>query len=93
MWPVYSIDFISYADDNTPYIVDESVEKVINKLEVEAKSLFKWFSDNQMKVNPDKCHLLISSTSQSELKIGNVTIKSSIFENLLGIKIVNKLPK
>ena len=44
-----------------------------------------------MKANPDKCRLLKSSTSQSELKIGNVTIKSSTCEKLLGIKIDNKL--
>ena len=85
------IDFASYANDSTPYTTDESAEKLIDKLEIVAKSLFKWFSDNQMKANPDKCHLLISSASQSELKIGNVTIKSSICEKLLGIKIDNKL--
>ena len=44
-----------------------------------------------MKANPDKCHLLLTSASQSELKIGKVTIKSSICEKLLGIKINNKL--
>ena len=44
-----------------------------------------------MKVNPDKCHLLISSVSQNKLKIGNVTIKSSACERLLGIKIDKKL--
>ena len=70
---------------------DETAEKVIDKLEIEAKSSFKWFSDNQMKANPDKWRLLISSTSQSELKIGNVTIKSSTCEKLLEIKIDNKL--
>ena len=43
-----------------------------------------------MKANPDKCHLLTSSTSQSELKIGNVTINSSVCEKLLGIKLDNK---
>ena len=43
----------------------------IGKLEIEAKSLFKLFTDNRMKVSSDKYHLLISSTSQSELKIGN----------------------
>ena len=80
-------DFASY----TPYTTDESAEKVIDKLEIEAKSLFKWFSDSQMKSNPDKCHLIISSTSQSELKIGSVTIKSSTCEKLFGIKIENKL--
>ena len=44
-----------------------------------------------MKANPDKYHLLISTTSQSELKIDNVTIKSNICEKLLGIKIDDKL--
>ena len=44
-----------------------------------------------MKATPDKCHLLISSTSQCELKIGHVTIKSSICEKLLEIRIDNKL--
>ena len=44
-----------------------------------------------MKANSDKYHLLISFTSQGELKIGNETIKSSTFETLPGIKIDNKL--
>ena len=88
---INNIDFVSYADDNTRYTTEESVEKVIHKLEIEAKSLFKPFSDNHMEFNPGKCHLLISSTSQSGSKIGNVTIKSSICEKLLGIKIDNKL--
>ena len=86
-----NVDFVSHADDNTPYTNDECVEKVIDKLKIIAKSLFKWFSDNQMKANTDKCYLLISSTSQIELKIGNITLKSSIYEKLLGIKIDNKL--
>ena len=34
-----NIDFASYADDNTPYTTDENAEKVINKLEIVAKSL------------------------------------------------------
>ena len=77
-----NIDFASYADDNTPYTTDESAKKVIDKLEIVAKSLCKWFSDNQMKTNPSKYDLLISSISQSELKIGNVTINSTICEKL-----------
>ena len=87
---INNINFASYEDENTPYTTDESAE-VIDKLEIEAKILFKWFSDNQMKTNPDKCYLLISSTSQSKLKIGNETIKSSICGKLLRIKIDNKL--
>ena len=55
------------------------------------KRLFKWFSDNQMKANPNKCHLLVSSTSQSEINIGNVTTKSSTCEKFLRINTDNKL--
>ena len=50
--------FPNYADDTTPYAVGENTEEVMTEL---TKKLFKWFSDNQMKVNHGKCHLLLSS--------------------------------
>ena len=65
--------------------------KAPKKFELKAKSLFKWFPDNQMKANRDKCHFHISSTSQSELKIGNETTKSSTCDRILEIKIDNRL--
>ena len=37
------------------------VDDVINGLQVSAEKLFKWFSDNQMKGNTDKCHLVMST--------------------------------
>ena len=46
-------DIASYADDNTPYTTRNSIEEVIRKLENIAQTLFQWFSDNQMKANPD----------------------------------------
>ena len=52
-------DIASYAGDNTPYNTGNSIEKVIQKLEITSKTLFQWFSDNQMKVNPDKCHIFM----------------------------------
>ena len=52
---INNINFTSYADNATPYTTHQSAEKVIDKLEVGAKSLlFKWFSENEMKANPDK---------------------------------------
>ena len=51
-------DIASYADDNTPYTTGNSTEKVIQKLENAAKTLFHWFSDNHMRAKPDKCHFL-----------------------------------
>ena len=46
-------DIASYADDNTPYTTGNSIEEVIRKLENAAQTLFQWFSENQMKANPN----------------------------------------
>ena len=53
-------DFSSYADDNTPYVTADTIEEVIKLLERESTMLFNWFSDNQMKANISKCHLLVN---------------------------------
>ena len=50
--------FASYADDNTPYCIGNTPEEVINQLDKSSKSIFEWFENNGMKVNPDKCHFL-----------------------------------
>ena len=49
-------DFASYADDNTPYALGDRMDD-IKSLEDDSINLFKWFLDNQMKANSDKCHL------------------------------------
>ena len=59
---VNEIDFSSYADDITPFVSGDRIEDVLDSLENASLKLFDWFSNNQMKVNPDKCHLLTSST-------------------------------
>ena len=76
---INNIDFESYADDNKPYTTHANAKKFLDKLEIEAKSLFKWFSHSQMKANPDKQYLLIRSASQSKIKIGNETIKTNSY--------------
>ena len=52
--------FASYADDNAPYTVNENTEEVIRSLEQISKPFLQWFKDNKMKLNPDKCHLVLS---------------------------------
>lgn len=49
-------DFVSYADDNTPYTLKKLIEEVIQDLENAQKILFKCFNVNQMKANSNKCH-------------------------------------
>ena len=67
----------SYADDATPYVTGDNIESTVRQLEKAAKLLFQWFSDNQMKVNEDKCHVLISTKENVCVNIGTTQITNS----------------
>ena len=41
------INFASYTDGNTPYIIDDDLSQVASSLEGAAVTLFKWLSDIQ----------------------------------------------
>ena len=88
---VNEIDFASYADDNTPFVSGDRLDDVLVSLENASLKLFDWFSNNQMKANPDKCHLLTSSTDSIAIKIKDIEILNSESEKLLGVTIYNKL--
>ena len=64
-----NVDIASYADDNAPYIAEENIDQIISALENSAVSLFKWFSDNQLKANPHKCDFLITETCKRKLRL------------------------
>ena len=83
------IDLANYADDTTPYDYDLELDKVIESLEKNIDKLFHWFSDNFLKANPDKCHL-INTDENVALKIKNETVTNSSNEKLLGILFNNK---
>ena len=84
-------DFSSYADDNTPYRTADTIEEIIKLLERDSMMLFKWFSDNQMKANISKCHLLVNKKEEVVINLGETESKNSEYEKLLGIKIDTKL--
>ena len=83
-------DLANYADDTTPYAYDLEHDKVIKSLEKNIDKLFDWFSDNFLKANPDKCHLLINTDENVTLKIKNETITNNSNQKLLGILSHNK---
>ena len=74
-------DFASYADDNTPYVSADAIDEVIKRLETASVKLFKWFEDNQMKANQDKCHLIVSKNENISMHIGPFEIKTPIVKN------------
>ena len=53
-----NIDIASYAGDNIPYNVGKSQCDLETKLQKASVKLFKWFYENDLKANQDKCHLL-----------------------------------
>ena len=57
-------DFASYADDNTPHRAANTVDEVIQSPEHDSIMLSQWFSDNQMKVDISKCHLLVNKKDE-----------------------------
>ena len=88
---VTDLDIASYADDNTSYFAANEPHEVIKKLESVSVEFLKWFKNNGMKATTDKCHLLISLQNDREANIGEIIIKSSNSEKLLGVIIDNKL--
>ena len=69
-------DFARYTDDNT-HVPGDTIDEVIKSLEIAFVKLFKWFSDNQMKANQDKCHLIISKNENLLVYISPFEIKNT----------------
>ena len=83
--------FTGYTDDNTSFVVRENTANVIKALEDIGENLIKWFSDNQVALNTDKSHVLLNSQGPKTIKIGNLCIKNSSSEKMLGINFDYKL--
>ena len=69
-------NFSSYADDNTPCRTVDTIEEVIKLLEGVSTMLFKQFSDNQMKANISKCHL-VNKKDEDVINLTETEIKNS----------------
>ena len=84
-------DFASYADDNTRYVLADTIDEVIKRFKTASVKLFKWLTDNQMKANQDKGHLIVSKNENISMHTGPFEIKNTSCEKLLGIKVDSRL--
>ena len=84
---VKDAEICNYADDTTIYACDSNIESVVNTLESGALKIASWLPNNCMKLNEDKCHLMIFGDNSNEisLNIERVTVKESTEEKLLGV--------
>ena len=92
-YTISQTEVCNFADDTTIYTGDKNPEAVVSKLENDASILNKWYSDNLMKLNDKKCHLLMfgNKKHQHTITIGNSVINESNSQQLLGVNIDKNL--
>ena len=61
------------------------------QLQSTASKPFSWFTNNNMKVNPGKCHILLSTKNTIDVHLEGACITSSSCKKLLGITIDSDL--
>lgn len=69
----------------------DDIKEAIESLANATVEFIQWFSNNQMKTYPDKCHLRTSKSEATVVNVENNSIKNSKCEKLLGVKIDCKL--
>ena len=84
-------EIAGYADDTTPFSCAGDIPSVITQLQSTASKLFSWFTNNHMKVNPGKCHTLLSTKNTIDVPLEGACIMSSSCEKLLGMTIDSDL--
>ena len=50
----------NFADDTTPFVCDLNLEVSLTQIEESSELVIAWFQNNYMKLNTDKCHLLVA---------------------------------
>ena len=70
-----------------------SLGTLISRLEHDSHLAIEWFESNSMKLNQDKCHLLVSGYKHENIwaQIGEVKIWESSKQKLLGVVINRNL--
>ena len=87
------VEVCNFADDTTPFVSDLELNTALNKLEENSAIALTWFEINCMKLNSDKCHLLVSDHHYEEMfvNIGKDIIWESKTVKLLRITIDKEL--
>ena len=86
-------DVWNFAGDSKFFACDSSLKHLLERLEHDKKIAIKWFENNYMKLNKDKCHLLVAGHRYETLRvnIGETWIWESKNEKLLGLTIDRNL--
>ena len=56
---VEATEVCNFADDWTFFVCENDLNSLIYRLEHGSLLVIKWFEDNYLKLNQEKCHLLV----------------------------------
>ena len=90
---IIKINTCNFAYDTNPYAVDMCLEGLMTKLECATHIAMDWFRYNGMKLNSDKCYLLMCGHKFECMicKIENSHVIETHLVKLSGIKIESEL--
>ena len=63
------VDICNFADDTTLYVCDSNLKSILETLEHNSELAIAWFEMNYIKLNTDKCHLLISGNKNEQMRV------------------------
>ena len=79
-------EMINFADDNSPYNVNLSINEVIENLEQHTTSQIEWYKKNYLKPNPDKWHLILRECDPTlSIQVTKKYIFNSVYKKILGV--------
>ena len=90
---VENSDLSSYADENTLYNSVSDLEKVKQTIRQDSQIITKWFYENYMVLNSEKCHFMcLGQNTVNEIFVyDKIEMKNSKEEKILRLIIDNKL--
>ena len=93
LFTVNGSSICNFADDNTLYVCDSSLDNVLSRLNADMRSILAWFECNSLIANPEKFQLIFPGTVNSNIaiNIGTNVVMSSDIVKLLGVKIDSQL--
>ena len=62
-------DLHNFADDNTVTAVAETIQDLINSLEVKTSNIIEWMKDNDMIANPNKFKAIVLTKTDNNIQL------------------------
>ena len=91
---MFNPELCNFADDNTVYACEESLDKVVIKLEHDIQQALLWFRNNSLLANPSKFQLMFLGLQGKHnlcIEIDGMIVKEGKTVKLLGLTIDSKL--